>query len=187
MLAYQQLSMEVLNDSVYKAGGATVANELSHPTVELASPDFERYVLPALHQKIRVLERLIEQHRAFGRPTIRKHAELYELFSALFSIMIERGNRQIEDGTEWVANPSSETDPRPLVDVERQATAKSLRALNKFIRKHGFSNDDFLKINCEAFNSVRHSIRLAPLHLEDFTSRYFAGMSGNRARFFSED
>ena len=188
MLAYQQLAMETVNDSVYTVTGSPTSNELRHASAWLGSPDLvDRYVLPALRQKYRILEKLHEEHKAFGRPAIPKHAELYELFSTFSIVMMERGKLQIQQLTEWVMNPSVEADSSRLDEVESEAMGRLLQGLNNFIRKHGLSNDDFLRINCDVCNSVRQSIGLAPLALGDFTARYFAGMSGIRARFFTDE
>ncbi len=99
--------------------------------------------------------------------------------------MKERGRLQIEEGTKWVTSPSNEIDALRLDDVEKQRMNKSLPALNKFIRKHGLSNEDFLQINCEAFNKVRQFVNLGPLSLEEFVDLYVAGMSGQRVRLFT--
>lgn len=188
MLAYQQLSMEVLNDSV---GAITEipTNEVERPEAFLDSTnqvEFEQNVLPALQRKLNILEKLSEEHKAFCRPVIPQHADIYDLFSEFFTALTERGKLQITKGKKWVANPNVDVDASRLDEVEKQSMSKSLPALNKLIMKHGLSNEDFLQINCEAFNSIREFVGLAPLPLVEFVSRYFAGMSGQRARFFTD-
>lgn len=189
MLAYQQLSMEVLNDSV-RTVTEMPTNEVERSEAFLDSTNqagFEQNVLPALQRKLNVLEKLSAEHKAFCRPVIQRHADIYDLFSEFFTALTERGKLQITEGKRWVANPNADVDPSRLDEAEKQSMSKSLPALNDLIRKHGLSNEDFLQINCEAFNSVREFVGLDPLPLVEFVSRYFAGMSGQRARFFTDE
>lgn len=72
-----------------------------------------------------------------------------------------------------------------LDNAEVQTMDKALLTLNQTIESLNLSGEEFLEINRNAFNFVREDIGLSPLSNQRFQEIYFAGLSGQPARFFN--
>ena len=78
-----------------------------------------------------------------------------------------------------------DVDVTALDAEEMRVIDKALLNLNSLMQNSGVTGEDFLKINCDAFNFVRNSVGLPALNQESFQEIYFAGISGEPARFFN--
>ena len=191
MLAYQQLTMERTNDAFALAAGTTTPTHegFVRPQALLRDPDaVVRYMIPALQVKREVLAAMEEKHRTFPKPTSKPVKTAYDEFTSLLAAMQQRATFQYESYVAWTEDPSLEVRPMLLDPVEDSALNKLLRTLNGVIEKVGMrvNEEPWLEIVCQAFNSVRADVGLPPFSGSDFRSRYFAGLTGQPARFFRD-
>ncbi len=100
--------------------------------------------------------------------------------------MKERAQLQADGFEAFVNNDHDDIDITQLDDEELHTMDKALINLNSAIASLGISGEEFLRINNEAFDSVRKSVGLSPLGFQRFREIYFACISGERAGFFQD-
>lgn len=189
LLAFQQLFMERYNDALAKVASlGELRNEaFSRPTALLNDPEaVAEFVIPALREKIAILDKMETEHQEIGEPESDKIERIYQDFTNALHLMKERAQLQFDGFLAFINDEDFDVDVTRLDNAETQAMDKAILDLNNTIGDLGLSGEDFLKINCNAFNSVRESIGLQPLSNQRFQEIYFAGISGSPARFFSE-
>ena len=190
MLAYQQLAMEGYNDAMaLSAGTGTPTNEgLMRPAVLVSDPSAVRqHVLPALTRKNDIFQSVESEHTAIGQPTTKALRQAYDDFSSALRVMQERARLQHEGFGAWVEDPTLDVEVTPsrLDAAEGEAITRAAASLNELISKVGLDTDEWLDVNCDAFNAVRASIGLPAMSSADFRNTYFGGLVGEPARFFS--
>ncbi len=188
LLAFQQLLMEQYNDAVVKvANMGELKNEgFSRPKVSFDDPaTVAEFIIPALEEKIDILDEMQTEHKKIGEPESYKIKEIYDGFTDFLNIMEERAQLQLNGFTDFVNDGDVDTDMTQLDNAEVQFMDKALLNLNQTIESLNISGEEFLEINRNAFNSVRENIGLSPLSNQLFQEIYFAGLSGQPARFFS--
>lgn len=188
LLAFQQLFMERYNDAIVKvANFGELRNEgFLRPIVSFDDPNaVAEFIIPAIKEKIDILDKMQIEHQKIGEPEPYKIKEIYRDFTDSLKIMNERAQLQLNGFSAFVNDGNVDTDMTQLDDAEVQSIDKALLNLNQTIENLKLSGEEFLEINCEAFNSVRKSIGLSPLSNQQFQEIYFAGLSGQPARFFN--
>ncbi len=75
-------------------------------------------------------------------------------------------------------------DITKLDNAELEAMDKAIFGVTDSLSELGFDSEDFIKINCAAFNVIRGTIGLSELTTQQFQEIYFAAISGQSARFF---
>ncbi len=190
LLAFQQLFMEQYNDALAKVANlGELRNEgFSRPIVSFDDPDaVAKYVIPALKEKVEILDGMENEHQKIGEPESVKIKEIYHNFTDALRVMKERAQLQLDGFSAFVNDEDVEIDMTQLDNAEVQSMDKALLNLNETMGNLGLSGEEFLKINCDAFNYVRKSVGLSPLSNQQFQEIYFAGISGQPARFFNFD
>jgi len=188
--AYQQLTMELYNDALLRAGIRSHGRELAHRTGigQTTNADVERLVLPASQAKMGLVKRMTEIHGAFGRPTSPSLQPAYDDCSRFLESMRKRAEAQYASINEWLGNPAAAGfETLRLDNEERLALDKSIQTLNALIEASRLDPEAWSVLNCAAFNSVRSSQGLTPLTQQEFQERYFTGMAGGTARFFTQE
>lgn len=191
ILAYQQLATETFNDACAVASGYLPPGAEQGPmraSVSLSNPSLvSEYVIPALEKKMQILRLMEEKHKLASELAAAKHHEAYQEMTVAIRVMIERAYLQYIALTRWIRNPQEVTDTGPWDEKELSAVVRAVKALNDLIfKKLGLPLEEWLSINCDAFNSVRSYLGLPPLEKDIFCSRYFRGLAGETVRFFSE-
>ena len=190
LLAFQQLFMEQYNDALAKVAGlGELRNEgFSRPTVSLNdSDDIAQYIIPALRKKATILDKMETEHQERGEPESDKFKEIYQNFTNALLVMKERAQLQLDGFSAFVNDEDVDIVMTQLDEAEVQSMDKALFILNDTIENLGLHGEGFLEINCNAFNFVRKSIGLSPLSNQQFQEIYFAGISGQPARFFNTE
>jgi len=190
MLAYQQLAMETYNDAA-----AIAAGEIPHgdEITQRASLNFSQptlvaqHVIPAVARKIEIFQLMEMRHREMSNLATASLQEPYQEMTALIDTMLERARLQYHGFQQWVDNPQVDIDTTRLDRNERAAIDRAVKALNELIvKKIRLTQDEWLDIVQESFNSVRASLKLIPLSKDTFRSQYMRGISGERPRFFKD-
>ncbi len=180
--------MERNNDALAMvAGFGKLTNEaFSRPVVSFDNPEaVAKYIVPAVREKIEILDSMEIEQNEIGEPQSKVFKIIYHNFTNALRVMKERAQLQYIGFTAFANNESTEIDMNQLDSAELEAVDKAILSLNNAVGSLGLSGDEFLKINCDAFNSVRKNIGLSPLSNQQFQEIYFAGISGEPARFFN--
>jgi hypothetical protein len=188
LLAFQQLFMEQYNDAFAKAAGLEkLSNEaFERPIATLDNPEaIVKYIVPALQKKTKILASMEIEQNEMGEPQSETLRAVYQDFTKALWAMKERAQLQYEGFNTFVNNELIDEDITELDSVELEAMDRAILRLNDVVMNLGLSGEDFLKINCDAFNSVRKDVGLSPMSNQQFQDIYFAGISGQPARFFS--
>lgn len=190
MLAYQQLAMETYNDAAASVVGDPPhgAEVWARAKVTFSSPALvAEHVVPALEKKIELLRLMEAQHQqASALATTKLLRQPYQEMTSAIRAMLDRAELQYQGFTQWVQSPQTAVDVSRLDGPELAAIVRAVSALNDLIKRVGLMLDQWIKLNQEAFNSVRASVGLPPLDSDVFRSRYFGGLTGERARFFAD-
>ena len=190
LLAFQQLFMEQYNDAIAEVANlGELRNEgFSRPIVSFDDPDaVAEYIIPALKEKVEILDKMETEHQKIGEPESTKIREIYHNFTEALRVMKERAQLQLNGFSAFVNDDDVDIDMTQLDNAEVQSMDKALLNLNETMANSGISGEDFLKINCDVFNYVRKSVGLSPLSNQQFQEIYFAGLSGQPARFFNAE
>lgn len=105
--------------------------------------------------------------------------------------MIEIGAAKVSWRKMWLAARESPTVASGLDEVlaaERETAVAEALCLRDVRRDLRIDDDDFLATACVAFNLARQRVlHLPPLTVREFLTLYYAGIEGQRPRFFSSD
>lgn len=194
LLAYQQLSMEIYNDALTVASGGlmTSGGVVERVQALTTDPDLARsHVLPALDEKLRIIEQMRDEHVRLPGPLRAYDHELFTLFVALLDAIVLRAEAQRASMTIFV---ESDTEPIPGTDAEDDAEDAALTAaisrLNALIGRQGLADspETFVALNHEVFNEVRAWRGLPSQNYAAFAPTYVALLSGDyEMRLFSDD
>jgi len=190
MLAYQQLAMETYNDA---AATAAAEGQYGDELTERGSLNFYQptlvvqHVIPAVAKKIEIFELMGKRHREMRNLATASFGKPYQEMAAAIDTMLERARLQYRGFEQWVKNPEVDVDTTRFDRDESGAIDRAVKALNELIVKEsGLTQDEWLDIVQESFNSVRASLQLIPLSRDVFRSRYMRGIRGERPRFFKD-
>jgi hypothetical protein len=189
VLVYQQLSMEIYNDAAYSILGKPQngAEVFFRPTGTFWDPALvEERLIPALKRKIQIIHLMETIHQQVKPLSSGVKREPYDLMTAYIRACLDRANLQYDSYSNWITNPQLDVDAKKLDNFELAALDRAVISLNCLIKKSGITNDEWLDIINDAFNSVRASIGLAPMNKNTFRSRYMRGLKGELIRFFSD-
>jgi hypothetical protein len=190
MLAYQQLAMETYNDDAAMAATEVqYGDELTRRgSLSFHQPSLVvQEVIPAVAKKIEIFQLMEMRHREMSSLATASLRKPYEEMAAAIERMLERARLQYDGFQQWVNNPEVYVDTTRLDRDERAAIDRAVKALNELIaKKSGLTQDEWLDIVQESFNSVRASLELMPLGKDVFRSQYMGLISGECPRFFVE-
>jgi len=192
MLAYQQLAMETYNDAAAIASGRIPhGSELIQLSFYFSNRALlAQYVIPAVARKIEIFQSIEMKHREVSVLATGNLKKPYEKMTAAINAWLERARYQYHVFQQWVSNTQVDLDTLDTVRLDKYelaATDRALKALNDLIfRKIRLTQDEWFDIVQESFNSVRASLKLAPLTKKTFRSRFMQGLSGEQVRFFKD-
>jgi len=188
LLAYQQLTMERMNDALAVVSKSPTPRfeGLLRPTMSVTDESAIRKVLlPQLVEKLSIIDKMVAEHHRLSLPSEEISERAYIAFEDFLDVMRCRAELQHAGYTLFVESEVTDIDLTSLDEAEKKAMDTALSALNALIAEQGLVSD-LMEINCTVFNEVRTSVGLRALNLEDFSVRYFGGMIGRKARFFSD-
>lgn len=187
MLAFQQITAEAYN----RAARLAVDDEAG----------IQEHVLPALQFKRAVIRQMELEHSNFNFPTNKLLTEAHAAFTHLMGIMAARKIKQEESAYELINGrieliagqicdttksgvESLASETSHWAALELQAASEAVKRLNRLMEKAGLSPEEWIALNCEAFNAVRAEFKMPPFTIAEFAITFRTCLSGGEANFF---
>jgi hypothetical protein len=191
MLSYQQLAMEIFNDTASSSTGTKIpqGGEVFRRTgfISYNPAIVARYIIPALEKKIEIYQLIEIKHREASVLAAENLQQPYQDMTSLINAMLDRARFMHQGFKQWVNNEIMNFNATILDEDERVAMYRAINSLNELIyKKIGLTYDEWLDIDQKSINSVRVSVKLIPLTKDIFRSRFMRALTGESVRYFSD-